>query len=135
MTRGLWLVIAVLVCTAQKGDAPPVRIKAFVCEASGRDLCGKRVRSGFEPARIRLEAYMTAMPGATDMQYGLLCDGEDEPRARSIVDLSGPNVGPMYFVEHRGVEAGICYGVAVVYRRDGKPITARSEPVLILSRD
>lgn len=125
--------MAVLMLAMQKGDAP-VHIKAFVCFKEGRDYCGKRARSGFEPARIRLEAYLKQIPDMTDMQYGLVCAGEDEPRAASVVDLSfGP--APVYFVEHPDIGAGTCYGVAVLYRRNEKPISARSDPVLILGRD
>lgn len=133
MKRAGLLLLALLFCMAQKGDSP-VHIKAFVCFKEGRDYCGRRARSGFEPARIRLEAYLKQIPDITDMQYGIVCADEDEPRAVSVVDLAlGP--APVYFVEHPYISAGFCYGVAVVYRRDGKPLVARSEPIRILGRD
>jgi hypothetical protein len=134
LTRALALIVAVFMLAAQKGDGPPVRIKAFVCFKEGRDYCGKRARSGFEPARIRLEAYLKQIPDVTDMQYGLVCAGEDAPRAYSVVDLAR-GTAPAYAVEHPDIGAGTCYGVAVLYRRNEKPISARSDPVLILSRD
>lgn len=134
MKRAALLLACVLLLAMQKGDGP-LHIKAFYCEKQNNDYCGKRSRSGFEPARIRLEAYISQIPDVTDMQYGIVCAGEDEPRAVSVVDLSGPGIGPMYFVEHKDIEAGTCYGVAVVYFRDGKTISARSDPVLILGRE
>lgn len=124
MTRALALIVAVLMLAMQKGDAP-VRIKAFVCFKEGRDYCATRAQSGFEPARIRLEAYLKQIPDITDMQYGLVCAGEDEPRARSVVDLSlGP--APVYTVEHPDIAAGRCLGVAVLYKRDG---TTNQRPI------
>ena len=97
------------ICTAQAGDGPPLRIKAFVCEKSGSDWCGKRSQQGFEPARIRLEAYLRSDSGAVDLQYGVVCAGEQEPRAVSVVDLTlGP--APLYAVEHRDMAAGECWG-------------------------
>jgi hypothetical protein len=133
MKRIALLALAVFVGLGQKGDSG-VRIKAFVCEKDGRDYCGKRHRQGFEPSRIRLEAYLRHDVGATDMQYGIVCAGEDEPRARSIVDLTlGPS--PVYAVEHPDIAAGECWGVAVVYRRNQEPLVAKSEPIRILALD
>lgn len=119
---------------AQKGDGDPVKVKAFVCQPENRDPCGRRSQHGFEPARIRLEAYLRSDAHAVDMQYGLVCAGEDEPRARSVVDLS-LSPSPVYTVEHRDIGAGDCYGSAILYRRDGSTISARSEMVRILSRE
>lgn len=131
--RIAFLLLAVTALAMQKGDAP-LRIKAFVCEREGKDPCGKRLRQGFEPVRVRLEAYVSRIPNIVDLSYGLVCQDEDEARAHSVVDLSwGP--APVYFVEHRDITAGFCWGAAILYTRDGSTITARSEPIRILARE
>jgi hypothetical protein len=126
------LLLAMLFCMAQSGDAP-LHIKAFYCEKSGADYCGKRLRSGFEPARIRLEVYLSQHSDNRAIGYGLECDGWIVAESRG--DLDGHGDPPLLFVEHREISAGHCIGVARLARRDGTVITARSEPVVILSRD
>ena len=44
MWRAGALIVAVLCLGMQKGDGEPLHIKAFVCEKSGSDYCGKRAR-------------------------------------------------------------------------------------------
>ena len=140
MWRGAALIVAVLFLAAQKGDGP-LHVKAFYCEKANNDYCGKRSHSGFEPARIRLEVYITPHPANREIIYGLRCAGEDAPRA-----VSGPyDLDPrqaFLFVEHPWIEAGQCYGVAqlvrVIHAKDGDTIQRfndQSDPVLILSRD
>jgi hypothetical protein len=140
MRRIALLLLCVVTLMAQKADGP-LHVKAFVCAPANRDLCGKRSRSGFEPARIRLEVYISPHPENRQVIYGLRCTGDDEPRA-----VSGPyDLDPrqaFLFVEHPDVGSGQCYGVAqlarVAHTDTGDTITrlnAESAPILILGRD
>jgi hypothetical protein len=140
MARVLAFLIIVVCCLAQRGDAAlePLRIKALICERGGvgdRDVCGKRTaKQAFEPARIRLEVYFAPHPDNRSIRYGLLCAGEDDPRAES-----GPyDVLPtdfLLFVEHPNIAAGDCFGVAVLGRANEPPIWAKDGPLRILSRE
>jgi hypothetical protein len=89
---------------ARKGNAAFTAAIDFLrtaAHAAGRQI--------FEPAHVRLEAYERSTLDIVDMQYGLVCYGEDEPCARSIVDLTlGPS--PVNAVDHPNQEAGVFTG-------------------------
>jgi hypothetical protein len=132
IARGVLLLVAIVGCLAQVGDAAldPLRITIRVCQKKDRDVCGERTRIGYSPARIRLEVYFAPNPQNRSILYGLQCAGEEEPRA-----LSGPyDLDPrnaFLTVEHPGIDPGECYGVAALQRSSGEILRALDGPVLI----
>lgn len=133
MKRAALLTILAFCCLALKDDQGTVRIKAFVCEKSGVDYCGKRHRAGIEPARVRLEVYLRQHPDNRAVGYGLDCDGEIVAESRG--ELDGEGDPPLLFVEHRDISSGHCFGLARLARRNGEVFTARDGPLTILPRD
>jgi hypothetical protein len=65
------------------------------------------------------------------VEYLLHGAGAHPPRAGS---LASP-VSAMHFVEHPEIEDGECYGLAVLTGANGRVITARDGPLLILPRE
>ena len=134
--RALWLTLAVLACVAQRADSqmPALRVRAQLCQPSGRDVCGKRTaKIVFAPARVRIEVYTAQHPDNRRLDYVLLCEGEDLPRAES----AAAPVAAMHFVEHRDIGEGTCYGVAALVRvKDGVTTVIREQdgPLQILPR-
>lgn len=137
MRRACALIVAVLACSVQAGDAdlPAVSVRAMLCEPEGRDPCGKRRAKVLqEPSRIRVEVYLAQHPQNRDVIYGIACAGEQEPRA-----VSGPYslevTPPLMFAEYGRQLAGECYGFAILVRRDGDTLRARDGPLRILARN
>jgi hypothetical protein len=134
--RILLLLFAVLLCLCQRADSqmPDLRVRIQLCQPSGRDVCGKRTaKVTFAPARVRIEVYSAYHPDNRQLEYALMCAGEDAPRAES---LAAP-VSALHFVEHREIGEGECYGIAALVRvKDGEQTVLRATdgPVQILSR-
>ena len=134
--RVVLLIACVLASSAQLGDAqmPALRVRAQLCQPSGRDVCGKRTaKIVFAPARVRIEVYTAQHPDNRRLDYVLLCEGEDLPRAES----AAAPVAAMHFVEHRDIGEGTCYGVAALVRvKDGVTTVIREKdgPLQIVPR-
>ena len=128
------LIGVVLACVAQRADSqmPDLRVRVQLCQQEGRDVCGKRTaKVTFAPARVRIEVYTAQHPDNRQLEYALVCAGEDEPRASS---LAAP-VSAMHFVEHRDIGEGECYASAALVRiKEGVTtvIRAKDGPLTIL---
>lgn len=128
MRRIPLLIVAVLMLAMQKGDGPTAR--ASVC--LDRE-CRKTSAQGFEPATVRVSYFVPRHAENAHAQFGLVCA---QYESVSAWQLDGENeVIPSWLVTYRDVPDGECRAAIIVIRRDGSNLSARSDPVLILSRD
>lgn len=126
--RAAALLVLVLVSMAQTGDA--LRVRAGICQ---NKTCTERARVAFAPADVNVQVYVAQHPGNRALVYGLFCDGIDVSETRAQVD--GDADPPLFIRNYKDVGAGECQAVAVLQRADGSRHTARSDRLILRTRD